>query len=191
MFERIADQPNVTVPQANAQFIRSFYQIPDCFAVDFKSQMESYSNITWDGASYGRQWVYQLCTGLGWFHSSGSRFQPFGSLFPVDFIYQHCEDLFDINRDAVDEATRKTNEKYGGYNPNVDNVYFTQGEVDPWRVVGLQGTQTITSPVVVIRGASHGQDLNELSPSDNAEMHAAKMKIKELIEQWIKEHKNK
>lgn len=30
---------------------------------------------------------------------------------------------------------------YGGFNPSVSNVYFTNGKIDPWRTVGIQYEQ--------------------------------------------------
>lgn len=31
----------------------------------------------------------------------------------------------------------RTNEIYGGFNPNVENVFFTHGSIDPWHVTGV------------------------------------------------------
>lgn len=35
-------------------------------------------------------------------------------------------------------------------NPEVTNVFFTQGQLDPWRPMGLQEDLNSQSPVVVI-----------------------------------------
>lgn len=180
----LAENPNISESQAYGSWVTKMLAFPDCMEFNYAEAMEFFKIEDWT-LNWMRQWQYQICTQLGWFHSSTSKFQPFGSLFPVDVQYQMCEDLFGITRDAVDEAVQRTNDKYGGYNPNVENVFFTHGEVDPWRIMGIQQTQSELSPVVVISGASHGQDLNEMKASDNSEMRAAKLKIKQLIEKWI------
>lgn len=41
---------------------------------------------------------------------------------------------------------------YGGMNPEVTNVYFTHGSIDPWRVMGIQTDLNERSPAVVIPG---------------------------------------
>lgn len=42
-----------------------------------------------------RQFVYQECSTLGWFPSSNSLYQPFGSGFSVDLFYNICKDTFE------------------------------------------------------------------------------------------------
>lgn len=187
--EHFASQPNTTNPQAYGLWLRTFFPEFNCLPLNYEFALDMFKDAEWNSnlVSVGyRQWLYQTCSELGWYQTSGSKYQPFGSLHPVDFNYQNCENLFGLNREAVDKAIQRTNEKYGGYNSNVENVFFTHGQIDPWRVMGVQETQISTSPAMVIHGASHCQDLNPLDPSDNLEMRAAKLKIKELIEDWIK-----
>lgn len=37
-------------------------------------------------------------------------------------------------------------------NPAVNNVYFTQGQIDPWRAMGIQNDLNARSPADVIPG---------------------------------------
>ena len=46
----------------------------------------------------------------------------------------------------------RTNVIYGGWNPEVTNVFFTQGQLDPWRAMGIQQDLNDQSPAVVIPG---------------------------------------
>lgn len=41
-----------------------------------------------------RQWYYQTCSEFGWYPTSTSESQPFGSKFPVDLNIQMCMDFF-------------------------------------------------------------------------------------------------
>lgn len=69
----------------------------DCIDGTFDGGIEFYRNSSWDHYSTvppGRQWAYQSCTELGWYKTSGSRFQPFGSSFPVEMNVRFCGDIF-------------------------------------------------------------------------------------------------
>lgn len=46
----------------------------------------------------------------------------------------------------------RKNVKYGGLNPQVNNVYFTHGSIDPWRTMGIQTDLNDRSPADVIPG---------------------------------------
>lgn len=71
----------------------------DCIDIDYETIVEEERRTNWDDITveFGfRQYTYQLCTQLGWYHSSNSDFQPFGSSFPSDFRHQACGDIFDL-----------------------------------------------------------------------------------------------
>lgn len=44
------------------------------------------------------------------------------------------------------------NQTYGGLNPNVTKVVFTEGPVDPWSSVGLTKDLNRRAPVIIIDG---------------------------------------
>lgn len=31
----------------------------------------------------------------------------------------------------------RTNIIYGGFHPHIENIFFTQGSIDPWQVTGI------------------------------------------------------
>lgn len=71
----------------------------DCIDIDYETIVEEERRTNWDDITvdFGfRQYTYHLCTQLGWYHSSNSRFQPFGSSFPSAFRHQACGDIFDL-----------------------------------------------------------------------------------------------
>ena len=39
-----------------------------------------------------RAWLYQTCSEFGWYHTSGSHNQIFGSSFPAKLFKQLCAD---------------------------------------------------------------------------------------------------
>lgn len=69
----------------------------DCIDGLYESDVEYYRNTSWESyatRSAGRQWFYQTCAEYGWYQTSGSRFQPFGSSFPVDLYIRWCRDVY-------------------------------------------------------------------------------------------------
>lgn len=46
----------------------------------------------------------------------------------------------------------RVNVLFGGLNPEVNNVIFTQGMNDPWRTVGIQQPINDLTPTFVIPG---------------------------------------
>lgn len=46
----------------------------------------------------------------------------------------------------------RKNVMYGGMNPQVSNVYFTQGAIDPWRTMGIQSDLSDRAPADVVPG---------------------------------------
>lgn len=95
-----------------------------------------------------------MCSQLGWAHTSSSNFQPFGKGFPIDLTYNMCHDIYGngFNNDTIDDYIDRQNTVYGALNPDVTYVLFTQGELDPWRTVGVQTDLNENSPAFVIKG---------------------------------------
>lgn len=98
--EELLDPTNVTETDLDAfsRFYtrRIFGNNPsddDCIDATFEGDVEFYSNTSWDHyatRSAARQWFYQTCAEFGWYQTSGSRFQPFGSNFPVELDINWC-----------------------------------------------------------------------------------------------------
>lgn len=157
---------------------------------NYNEFIEYYRNTSWDSGSTrsaGRQWFYQTCTEFGWYQTSGSVHQPFGSSFPVELSYQMCSDLYgeQINRQTINLNIDRKNVMYGGFSPEINNVYFTNGMIDPWRTMSIQTDLNFRSPADVIPGASHCADLSSASPNDSLEMAAVKQRIKYLVALWL------
>lgn len=101
-----------------------------------------------------RQALYQSCNELGWFHSSDSIHQPFGGSFPLDVFNQICGDVFgeNFNNASVYRNSDRLNVVHGGLNPEVTNVIFTHGKIDPWRTIGVQRDLNDFAPAFIIPG---------------------------------------
>jgi len=161
----------------------------ECIDIDYQVAIEAERQTNWDYPSneFGlRQYTYQLCTQLGWYHSSDSRFQPFGSSFSADFRHVACGDIFDFtSRELLVSNIERFNTVRGGLNPGATNVLYVHGQLDPTRSIGIQTTDHPTSPAIVIAGASQGNDLGPTTDDDSAALAAAKLQVREIISGWI------
>lgn len=137
--------------------------------------------------SSGRQWMYQTCTEFGWYQTSGSDHQPFGSSFPVEFYTQLCSDVYSetLNHGAIHGLIERKNVIFGAWNLDVRNVYFTNGLVDPWRTMSIQEDLNPSSPSDIIPGASHCNDLASISEYDSPQMLAVKHRVRNLFAEWL------
>lgn len=166
-----------------AAFILSRFGSSSCTDVTYKAMVASLSDTSY---SYGmmRQWFYQTCNEYGWYQTSGSKDQPFGSKFPVDLYISVCNDVYgiDFTNETIHQKVENTNKDFGGLNPNVKNVYITHGQLDPWSSMGIRDPAQAT----VIPLYAHCKDFGSISLLDTAEMRASKLKIAKLVREWLK-----
>lgn len=65
------------------------------------------------------------------------------------------------------------------------NVFFTHGEVDPWRPMGVQEDVNSETPVVILEGHAHCQDLQSISSTDSLLMRTTKEQITANVRKWL------
>lgn len=89
---------------------------------------------------------YQICNEIGWHRTSSSRNQPFGTKFPLEFFTTLCADAYGdkFTYSYMQKRLQETNKIFGGLNPNVTNVYWSYGQLDPWRLAGIQNHSMAT-----------------------------------------------
>ena len=114
-------------------------------------------------ANAARSWTWQTCTAFGYFQTASSPNQPFYSwrdFLNLDFYKQICESAFQLSTEVQIEWM---NEVYGGRAPDISNVVFTSGQIDPWHALGVtnfsQGLPQKTAYPVYIEGTAHCADL--------------------------------
>lgn len=73
-------------------------QLGPCVETGYANFINFYRDTNWGhGSNFNsyRQWIYQTCAEYGWFQTSTSDYQPFGSSFPLELFIQTCVDLYD------------------------------------------------------------------------------------------------
>ncbi|XP_064550039.1 putative serine protease K12H4.7 [Drosophila montana] len=129
-----------------------------------------------------RQYFYQSCNEFGNFQTTSSQHQPFGDRKPFSTLIAQCKEDFGpkFTIEYISKKVDEINALYGGSRPNVDHIYFTKAEDDPWRWTGI-----VDECATVIPGIAHCHDLRTRSPNDPPALAAAKQKGFDLIESWI------
>ena len=86
-----------------------------------------------------RQWFYQTCTEFGYYQSSDSKDQPFGSQFPIEFLVADCAAVYgaQFTPTAVQASIDRTNSVYGGLGLELQRTVFPNGSIDPWHALGV------------------------------------------------------
>lgn len=70
------------------------------------------------------------------------------------------------------------------------NVFFSDGDKDPWRVGGMPANSSRISPDgsvlrLLIKGAAHHQDLRFADPADSSELQAARRLEFKHVSKWL------
>ncbi|KAJ8682094.1 hypothetical protein QAD02_017886 [Eretmocerus hayati] len=152
---------------------------------DFVNEMR---NTTWDTNSASRVWYHQTCVEFGYYQTSYSKdSSAFGNSFNLDFFVDMCSDIFGEyhDKDLVDYGVNRTNIEYGGKFPDVTNVIFVNGDIDPWHALSVLEDLNESSPAIFISGSSHCQDLKEDEVSDIPALTDARKQIRNIISKWL------
>lgn len=64
-----------------------------CIPINYNDNLKSVLSNAFSGGAI-RQWLYQTCSSFGWYQTSASKQQIFGSSIPVDLYLRLCLDLF-------------------------------------------------------------------------------------------------
>ncbi|XP_055307277.1 putative serine protease K12H4.7 [Sitodiplosis mosellana] len=158
-----------------------------CVSITYEHEIEEMKNST--VASATRPWFYQTCAEYGWYQTTNSNDQPFGSNSPVEYCLSLCRDVFGdaFGASSVENNVNHTNVMYGGLDPAVTNVYFTHGSLDPWHRMGILEDLNEHSPGIVITGISHCQDMASIKTGrDSEQLIASKVKLQNLVKKWLK-----
>lgn len=86
---------------------------------------------------------------------------------------------------SIQANTEETNRNHNSLTPDVTNIFFTHGEIDPWRPMGVQSNVNADTPVVILANHAHCQDLSSISERDSAEMRATKLAVTANVRKWL------
>lgn len=114
-----------------------------CFEQSFQEVVDFHSETDWSalGVLTGRrQYQYLACTEYGWFATTDSDNQPFGNQIDAAYYVELCRQIFGdwMTDEAIRNGTESFNLSFGGTQPDITNAFFTNGELDPHRLLNVQ-----------------------------------------------------
>ncbi|CRL04374.1 CLUMA_CG017466, isoform A [Clunio marinus] len=161
-----------------------------CFQMNFQAQIDFLTGSDWNdfGVISGRrQYQYLTCTEYGWFATTDSNNQPFGSRIRLNYFIELCRRVFGewITEEMLQENDETFNLNFGGNRPQITNAFFTNGGMDPHRAVNVLEDIGDSVEARTLPFYGHSIDLNSLSDDDSPTVRNAKIRVRELITQWV------
>ncbi|XP_011866150.1 PREDICTED: putative serine protease K12H4.7 [Vollenhovia emeryi] len=161
-----------------------------CQDVSYINFVKKYRETSWESAaakSIMRQWYHQTCKEYGYYQTTSSDKSVFGTLFPLDYYINLCIDLYGdyYNEKILGTRVRRTNIMYGGKLPDLRNVIFTNGDLDPWHPLSVIDELNASSPVIFMKGVSHCRDMLSDVDTDGDNLKEARARVRDIIGKWI------
>ncbi|KAK9499853.1 hypothetical protein O3M35_002811 [Rhynocoris fuscipes] len=160
-----------------------------CLNYSYADSINEMRNITWadNPGAGGRQWFYQTCTEFGFYQTSSSSDELFGSNFPLSFFTKQCKDVFgeSFNQNLLNLGIERTNTMYGDLHLKVSRVLFVHGSIDPWHALGITYSRNPKAPAIFIRGTAHCANMYPPSPKDLPQLTNARIHISNHLAKWL------
>ncbi|XP_049288456.1 putative serine protease K12H4.7 [Anopheles funestus] len=179
-----------TALQDLATWLNEYYANLACNPFDFDANMEA-GKVLQPGAPENailgwRQTQYQACTEFGWFRTTDLDEQPFGDRVSMHFFLEACRALFGewVSDAVIYEGVRLTNLHYGGQDPRSTNVLFTNGELDPNRLVSITSYINPLSYAYVVPNEFLYSEIYSITEEDSTELTTIKRSIQAYIGLW-------
>ncbi|VDK17423.1 unnamed protein product [Anisakis simplex] len=154
----------------------------------YENYVDYLKDITAMSAS--RSWTYQTCNEFGFFQSTDIGENMFGGPTPVNFFIDTCLDAFGptFTPKYVYEANEKSHNYYGGVEYyHGTNVFFTNGNIDPWHALSkYNGIGSVTT--VLMNGTAHCADMYPPRKEDAPDLAPTRALIERKIGEWLGEH---
>ena len=112
----------------------------------------------------------------------------FGHNIPVHYYTQQCIDVFgpQITAQTIQKAVDTTNSYYGGRQPNVTNVVFPNGSLDPWHALSVLQDLNNSTKAVLIEGYAHCGNMYAANPWNPKSLQDAHDLITKQLAEYLK-----
>merc|ERR1739844_816686 len=159
----------------------------ECLDHTYETFIAQLKDINCRGSFCWRPWIWQTCTEFGWYQTTNQDSGIYGSSLDLGFFEQWCQDAFgpSFTHVMLEKNVYGSNIEYGGDHPDVDNVVFVHGTIDPWHAMGVLEDISADAPAIFINGTSHCNDMYGDRSTDSEALTEARLRIGELVAQWV------
>ncbi|CAK4143629.1 unnamed protein product [Aphanomyces euteiches] len=164
-----------------------------CSYNSYSGYLANFGGTTIDQEGWSRQWKYQMCREFGFAQATATAtgvFSPLKYITTNVLLNKLCQSVYNIA--DVDANVAATNQRYGGFKINVENVVSPSSSYDPWSALALSNSTGVVNPksqVVYIQGGSHCRDLYARKPSDPAPIQWAHDQIQAAVKRFLSKKK--
>lgn len=187
--EILSDPVHTSAIAAMGFYFRLLFTGDDCIPASYDLFFPSIASEKWEAEAVRqgiRQWFYQTCSEYGTFISTDSPFQPFSNLLPGELWHEACHVLYGITPEMIQRGAEYKNARYGGLNPNVTNVYFTNSGMNSYRFLTLLSDLNPLAPSDLYPREGQLSDLRSINEDvDSAELLFIKRRLRTLVHQWL------
>ncbi|KAK2956504.1 putative Thymus-specific serine protease [Blattamonas nauphoetae] len=204
--DTLDDESIPTLKERMNKFVGTIFEYleTDCF--DFSSSRERLSSDVVSETQSSRQWMYQVCTEFGYFQVAPAENSLRSALIDSQYHLDLCKAIF--GKELVPDI-EGINRRYGGLDVKGNNIIFSNGEKDPWKMLSILNaslaTRTSTAGtsngghvvpedgrverqkwgVFVIKDGSHCVDLHTPAPSDSQPLKNVRRYEIEMLKDWL------
>lgn len=183
------NNPSTTPGRALASVIQNVTE-GTCLQVDYDLfiRLENIVELDTPYSYLGYRAIsYQMCTQLGWFYTSESPDQPFGSFFPLSFYTQICTTVFGeevAGHEVAQYNESRFNVEHGGLQPAITNALFTHGSYDPNRSLEVTENLSETAVALQIPDGGFAYDFYQVAQNDPQTLIDSKLDVMTVIRSW-------
>lgn len=156
---------------------------------NFTEHLKTLQNIDFNVhvSRNSRQELFLQCTQRSWFHTTTNMFLK--KLIPLSYYTNLCVDVFENNFtvDAITDGNNRLNEVFGGRLPDIDNVMFINGGLNPYRFMRYLGQLTTTIFVLALPDYGVAQELFPKT-GDSLEIEEVRQYIKIKVLNFINDY---
>lgn len=187
---------------AFGRWVRHVFTDRTCLEFDYYQRVYLASQEDWDvidSLSWGpidhmyplqsRPQLYQQCNQLANLPVTVNSDSLFGRLIQQEFWFLYCSESFygqGYDYTQLQGAAEALNQRFGGRNPGVTSVIFTNGELDPYFAFGINISAADDTYVFNIPHHFKSSDLNSPSPFDSAEVREIRNEIRTIVTGWAR-----
>lgn len=129
--------------------------------------------------------TYQTCQEFGYFQTTETTQQPFGTYVPLSLFTKQCKSIFGL---STPPNINWTNLNYGGWGIQTSRTIFVNGLIDPWHALSITSGTSDPAPILM-KETAHCANMYPASDTDPADLTAARTTISNTLGMWLDESK--
>eukprot|EP00771_Trimastix_marina_P004022 gnl/Trimastix_PCT/751.p1 GENE.gnl/Trimastix_PCT/751~~gnl/Trimastix_PCT/751.p1 ORF type:complete len:507 (+),score=175.33 gnl/Trimastix_PCT/751:32-1522(+) len=185
MCKIIESGPDPLMAWAHLTAVYANHSGSSCVGSRYMSSIRKLHDISPTSPSLAsRSWTYQYCHEFGYFqYVKKGAGTPFSPRLDMNYFYKTCRDVF--QNGPIEPDTHWTNLYFGSKHPVGTNVFWPNGDVDPWHALGVLRTPAESMPARVMHGTAHCADMYAPSPKDLDVLTEVRREIEVEIAKWV------